>query len=97
MRTWSWRIVGKLSRLALSLLHLLATTTVATFQSRTALELENLALRHQLVVLQRSVLRPKLTAADRFFWARLPAFARRLPPEPSARIAFTALSENNKW
>jgi hypothetical protein len=34
-------------------------------------ELENLALRHQLGVLQRSVKRPKLTDADRFVWARL--------------------------
>jgi transposase InsO family protein len=32
---------------------------------------ENLALRHQLGVLQRSVKRPKLTAADRFLWAWL--------------------------
>ena len=30
-------------------------------------------LRHQLNVLQRSVKRPKLTAADRFFWAFLAA------------------------
>jgi len=74
MRTWSLHIVGKISRLALSLLHLLATTTVATFKSRTALELENLALRHQLAVLQRSVKRPKLTAANRFLWARLSQF-----------------------
>jgi len=33
--------------------------------------MEVLALRHQLNVLQRSVTRPKLTAADRFLWARL--------------------------
>jgi hypothetical protein len=31
--------------------------------------LEILALRHQIGVLQRSVKRPKLAAADRFFWA----------------------------
>jgi putative transposase len=36
--------------------------------------LEVLALRHQLNVLQRSVRRPKLTAADRFLWARLSRF-----------------------
>jgi hypothetical protein len=35
------------------------------------LQLEILALRHQLGVLQRSVKRPKLTAADRCFWAWL--------------------------
>jgi hypothetical protein len=33
-----------------------------------------LALRHQLNVLQRSVKRPKLTAADRFLWSRLSQF-----------------------
>ena len=41
------------------------------FQSRRQLTLENLALRHQLVVLQRSVPRPKLTGADRFLWVLL--------------------------
>src|SRR5215469_8541896 len=71
MRTWSLRILRQISLLALSLLHLLAAATVATFKSRTALQLENLALRHQLGVLQRSVKRPKLIAADRLLWAWL--------------------------
>jgi len=44
------------------------------FRTRAALEIERLALRHQLNVLQRSVKRPKLTAADRFFWSRLSRF-----------------------
>jgi hypothetical protein len=36
------------------------------------LQLENLALRHQIGVLQRSVkVRPKLTPADRIFWVSL--------------------------
>ena len=43
----------------------------ASFRSRAALQLEILALRHQLGVLQRSVKRPKLTSADRFLWAWL--------------------------
>ena len=34
-------------------------------------QLENLALRHQLRVLRSSVKRPKLTSADRLFWAWL--------------------------
>jgi hypothetical protein len=34
-------------------------------RSRSALLLENALLRHQLVVLSRSVKRPRLTAADR--------------------------------
>jgi hypothetical protein len=41
----------------------------ASFRTRAALQLEILALRHQIGVLQRSVKRPKLTAANRFFWA----------------------------
>jgi putative transposase len=43
-------------------------------RSRAALQLEIFALHHQLGVLQRSVKRPKLTAADRFLWARLSQF-----------------------
>src|SRR6516164_5451960 len=38
-------------------------------RSRVALELENLVLRHQIGVLQRSpAKRPKLTSGDRFLW-----------------------------
>jgi putative transposase len=43
----------------------------ASFRSRAALQLEILALRHQIAVLQRSVKRPKLTPADRLLWAWL--------------------------
>jgi hypothetical protein len=44
----------------------------AIFRSRAALELENLALRHQIGVLQRSTTkRPKLTAGDRMLWVFL--------------------------
>jgi putative transposase len=42
-----------------------------SFRSHSALQLEILALRHQLGVFQRSVKRPKLTSADRFLWAGL--------------------------
>jgi len=41
----------------------------ARFRSRTALQFEILALRHQLGVLERSAKRPRLTPTDRFFWA----------------------------
>ena len=44
---------------------------VLSFRSRAALQLEVLALRHQLGVLQRSVKRPKLTSSDRLFWVWL--------------------------
>ena len=51
----------------------LLTALFASFRSRAALQLEILALRHQLAVLQRSVKRPKLTPADRLLWAWLSA------------------------
>jgi putative transposase len=52
------------------------TTLLATLRSiirsRAVLELENLALRHQIGVLQRSARkRPKLTAGDRLLWIGL--------------------------
>ena len=52
----------------ISLTTLLATLS-SIFRSRAALELENLALRHQIGVLQRSARkRPKLNSADRLLW-----------------------------
>ena len=48
----------------------LLATLSSTLRSRAALELENLALRHQIGVLQRSARkRPKLTPLDRLLWA----------------------------
>ena len=47
-------------------------TLSSTSHSRVALELENLALRHPVAVLQRSARkRPKLTPADRLLWGWL--------------------------
>ena len=43
----------------------------ASLRTRAALQFEILALRHQIGVLQPSVKRPKLTAADRCLWAWL--------------------------
>src|SRR5205814_8266252 len=43
----------------------------SVFKTRAALQLENLALRHQLGVLHRSVKKPKLTPFDRLLWAWL--------------------------
>ena len=55
----------------MSLTTLLATLS-SIFRSRAALQLENLALRHQIGVLQRSGRkRPKLTPADRLLWVVL--------------------------
>jgi putative transposase len=71
MRTWSLRVLRQFLRLALSALDLLAAVALAAFKSRATLHLENLALRHQLGVLRRSVKRPNLTPADRLLWASL--------------------------
>src|ERR1700733_15256165 len=47
-------------------------TLSSVFRSRTALQVEVLALRHQIGVLRRSAKkRPKLTVVDRVFWAWL--------------------------
>jgi putative transposase len=48
------------------------TTLSSMFRSRAALQLENLALRHQIGVLQRSARKhPKLTPGDRLLWVLL--------------------------
>src|SRR4030081_4045290 len=49
----------------------LVATLSSVFKTRAALQLENLALRHQLGVLHRSVKKPKLTPLDRLHWAWL--------------------------
>jgi putative transposase len=43
----------------------------ASLRSRAALQVENLALRHQLAVLRRGSKRPQLRQTDRLFWAWL--------------------------
>jgi transposase InsO family protein len=56
----------------LSALSPFLATLLSVFRSRAALEVEILALRHQIGVLRRSAKkRPKLTVADRVFWAWL--------------------------
>ena len=56
-----------------SLLHSL----VSAFETRRSLALENLALRQQLAVLQRSAKRPRVSNVDRGFWVLL----RRIWPD----------------
>src|SRR5215813_10951395 len=46
----------------------------AYFQSRADLQIEILALRHQIVVLPRQTPKPKLKPADRRFWVGLSRF-----------------------
>ena len=56
----------------LILLTSLLATLTSIFRSRAALQLENLALRHQIGVLQRpAAKRPKLAPGDRLFWIGL--------------------------
>jgi len=53
-------------------LPVLAAALSSRLKSRASPQLENLALRHQIGVLQRSAKkRPRLTAVDRFLWAWL--------------------------
>src|SRR4030095_5479514 len=71
MRTWSLSLLRQFLHLALSALHLSAAAVSSALKSRATLQLENLALRHQLGVLRRSVKRPKLTSTDRLLWVWL--------------------------
>jgi hypothetical protein len=52
-----------------AVLSALLASKLSVFRTRATLQLEIIALRHQLGVLQRSVKRPKLNRFDRFLWA----------------------------
>ena len=52
----------------MSILHAITALFKAFLVERTSLAAENIALRHQLTVLQRSVKRRKLRKRDRIFW-----------------------------
>ena len=64
-------ILHHLRDLMLGVLIALVAAALSFFKTRAALQLENLALRHQLGVLHRSVEKPKLTPFDRLLWAWL--------------------------
>ena len=53
------------------MLSALFASSLSVFRTRASLQLEILALRHQLGVLQRSVKKPKLNRFDRCLWAWL--------------------------
>ena len=56
----------------LKLVHSIISVIARRFRSRAVLELENLALRHQLHVLRRQRPgRPRLFAIDRLLWVWL--------------------------
>src|SRR5260370_3683526 len=71
LRRWGLRILHHLRALTLGMLTTLVGALSSVFKTRAALQLENLALRHQLGVLHRSVKKPKLTPLDRLLWAWL--------------------------
>ena len=74
----------------------LIASLAAWFRSRAALQLEILALRHQIGVLQRSVKRPKLTPADRLLWAWLCTVWREWKSGVFIMQASTVLSWHRK-
>ena len=55
----------------IGVLRVILTFVKAFFVSQATLAAENIALRQQLLVLQRSVKRPKLRNRDRIFWSFL--------------------------
>ena len=64
--------LGKLVRSTLRWLSVMAEALWSLLKGRTALQLENIALRHQIVVLQRSTKkRLQLHNSDRLFWVGL--------------------------
>ena len=58
----------------MAVLSALLASALSVFRGQAALHLDILALRHQLGVLQRSVMKPKPTPADRLLWAWLCEF-----------------------
>jgi len=53
------------------LIIVILTGLLRVLRTRRALVLENLVLRHQLAVLQRTAPRPRLRTSDRLYWALL--------------------------
>ena len=59
------------------LVFLIARAIVAACRGHQDVVLENVALRHQLRMLQRNVKRPRLRAIDRMIWVLLASVWRR--------------------
>jgi putative transposase len=69
LRLWELNLIGRLPDWNGRWLPLLVAVVSSVLKTRAALQLENIALRHQIGVLQRSASkRPKLSAADRLLW-----------------------------
>ena len=64
---------------------LILTGLLRMLRTQRSLMLENLALRHQLAVLQRTAPRPRLRTSDRLFWVLLSRlWAGWTMPSPSS-------------
>jgi hypothetical protein len=66
----------------------------ASLRSRVGLQIEILALRHQLNVLQRSVKRPLIAVKYFFFWGRLFFPSRFVVAGQAARARLRFLAES---
>ena len=55
----------------MGVLYVIGLLAMGSSASRAALMAQNLALRQQLAILQRSVKRPQLRKRDRIFWVWL--------------------------
>ena len=64
---------------------LILTGLLVALMARRALVLENVALRHQLAVLQRTGPRPRLRPSDRLFWVLLSRLWRGWANESASR------------
>ncbi len=72
---------------------IVAWSVVSALKSRRNLALENLALRHQLMVLRRQSGRPRLRDRDRFFWISL----LRLWPNWRSALSLVQPATVVKW
>ena len=75
------------------MINLLVSLTRLFFLSRAGLAAENLALRHQLIVLKRSVNRPRLRIRDRLFWVWL----AKVWPDWRSCLVFVRPESVVKW
>ena len=64
-------LIGRLLDSMLGWSRMLVTGVSSLLKTRAALQMENVALRHQITVLQRSIKRPRLNACDRLLWVWL--------------------------
>ncbi len=57
--------------MVLNILSILKLLLIKSFRSHAVIIAENIALRHQLAVLKRTVKRPKISKRDRVLWILL--------------------------